>query len=84
MKSGGIFLSPSDSLHFEKYLQGPSMLLQMANFIFVMVENFYIVCVCVCVCVCNIFVYSSIQLYDKQKYQSMYIIWHSLLWMISL
>ena len=37
-----------------------------------------------CVCVCNIFVYSSIQLYDKQKYQSMYIIWHSLLWMISL
>ena len=47
MKSGGIFLSPSDSLHFEKYLQGPSMLLQMANFIFVMVENFYIVCVCV-------------------------------------
>ena len=82
MKSCGIFLSPSDLYHFEKYLQGPSILLQMANFNFVMVEKFSIVCVCVCVC--NIFVYSSIQLYDKQKYQSMYITWHSLLWMISL
>ena len=57
MKSCGIFLSPSDLYHFEKYLQGPSMLLQMACLNSVMVEKFSVVCLCVRVCATSLFIH---------------------------